>query len=381
MTGRELLIATLKGKRTDRVPISPFIAPNNIYEMFHYLPEIDTFFNPPDFDLAEGFAKYHDHFGFEVLFTQGHHGDSYVPLSGENWDVTVTREGDRDKQHRITRVCTPAGELCQVMNFERSSPHMIVLAVEKYLIESRADFEIFAKYVPPAQFMDPDMVSRARAAVGEKGLVIPCTHGAFNTSAQFRKLEDVMMDPIADEGFYRAMIKFLLDWQMAAYREVIAAGADGIEIGGNMATSCVGPDFFQRYVREYENELARQIHAEGAFVFYHNCGDAQKIMHLYNDMDIDMWGYLTGPPFGDVILDDALRVIRPSMTLRGNIDQVEFLRNATPADIRLRVRDLLTKVKPRGNWILCTTDFPFDGLPYANMQAFADAGREFGRYE
>jgi uroporphyrinogen-III decarboxylase len=258
---------------------------------------------------------------------------------------------------------------------------MIVLAVEKYLIETRQDFEIFAKYVPPAQFMNPDLVRRARKAVGDKGLVNPCTHGAFNTIAQFRKLEDVMMDPISDEGFYREMIKFLLDWQMAAYRKVIAAGADCIEIGGNMATSCVGPEYFQRYVREYENEMARQIHAEGAFVVYHNCGDAQKIMHLYNDMEIDMWGYLTGPPFGDVILEDALRVIRPSMTLRGNIDQVEFLRNAAPDQVKERVRELLEKVKPRGNWILCTTDFPFDGLPYENMHAFAEAGREYGRYE
>lgn len=381
MNGRELLTATLNAQPVPRVPISPFIAPNNIYEMFHYLPEIDTFFNPPDFDLAEKFVAYHDYFGCEVLFTQGHHGDGYVPSTAENWDVTVTRTGDRDKQHRITTVRTPAGELTQEMNFERSSPHMIVLAVEKYLIESRQDFDIFAQYVPPAQFMDPDMVRRARKAVGDKGLVNPCTHGAFNTIAQFRKLENVMMDPIADEGFYRTMIKFLLDWQMAAYREVIEAGADCIEIGGNMATSCVGPDFFQRYVREYENELARQIHAAGAYVVYHNCGDAQLIMHLYNDMEIDMWGYLTGAPFGDVVLEDALRIIRPNMALRGNIDQVEFLRNATPAAIQERVRNLLEKVMPRGNWVLCTSDFPFDGLPYENMQAFADAGREYGCYD
>ena len=53
MNARELLIATLQGKPVPRVPVSPFIAPNNIYEMFHYIPEIDTFFNPPDFDLAE----------------------------------------------------------------------------------------------------------------------------------------------------------------------------------------------------------------------------------------------------------------------------------------------------------------------------------------
>jgi uroporphyrinogen decarboxylase len=101
---------------------------------------------------------------------------------------------------------------------------------------------------------------------------------------------------------------------------------------------------------------------------------------VYNDLDITGWGYLTPPPFGDVELDKALRVMRPDMALRGNIDQIEFLKKATPAEIRERVKQVLERVKPRGNWILSTTDFFFDGTPYQNIQAFADAGREFGVY-
>jgi hypothetical protein len=38
-------------------------------------------------------------------------------------------------------------------------------------------------------------------------------------------------------------------------------------------------------------------------------------------------------------------------------------------------------VKPRRNWILCTTDFPFDGQPYENLQVLAEAGHEYGGYE
>jgi uroporphyrinogen-III decarboxylase len=103
-------------------------------------------------------------------------------------------------------------------------------------------------------------------------------------------------------------------------------------------------------------------------------------MHLYNDLDIDCWGYLTGAPFGDVVLEDALRVLRPNMALRGNIDQVEFLRKATVTEVRDRVAGLLAKVKGRGNWILSTSDFFFDGTPYENIHAFADAGRDLGLY-
>jgi uroporphyrinogen-III decarboxylase len=118
----------------------------------------------------------------------------------------------------------------------------------------------------------------------------------------------------------------------------------------------------------------------GASVILHNCGDAAKVMHLYNDLEINCWGYLTPPPFADVDLDQALRVMRPDMALRGNVDQVEFMINATPKQVRDKVHDLLLKVKPRGNWILSTTDFFFDGTPYENIRAFAEAGREYGEY-
>ena len=381
MTGRERLTKTFKGEEVDRISISPFIWANNVYEMFKYAPSIEKNMYPDDFDLPQKFVDYHDHFGFDVLFSPGLLWEKYIPDTAENWEVTVEKEGDANKEKRTTIVKTPEGELKQVQNFYRNSKYLIVFAPQEYPIKTKKDFEIFAKYVPPAKYVDLDIIRRAKKAVGDKGLVNPAIMGAFNTLNQFRKLEDMMMDPIIDEGFYREMMEFFLQWNIKHFvDDVIPAGADSIELGGNLATSGVGPQFFKDYVLDYENRFARPIHDAGAFVVYHNCGDAQTIMHLYNDLDIDVWGYLTGPPFGDVILEDALKIIRPNMALRGNIDQVEFLRSATPEEIKERVKELPEKVKPRGNWILSCSDFFFDGTPYENIFALTEAGLEYGRY-
>ena len=380
MNSRERLAVTLQGGKADRIPVSPFIWFNNVFEMFKYTPNIDDNFSPKDFDVVSKWVQYCRYFGFDVLFAGGFLFDSFIPGTAADWEVSVTREGDEDKQKRTTVVRTPGGSLRQVMNFSRTSPHLIVLAIEKFLIEQPGDFELFRKYAPPAEYVDLAMIARARKIVGDSGLVNLASFGAFNTLNMFRKLENMMMDPYTDEGFYRAMMGYFSDWNVQLNRKVVKAGADAIELGGNLATSGAGPDFFRNFVAEYENRLARDIHAAGGRVVYHNCGDAQKIMHLYNDLDIDVWGYLTGAPFGDVVLEDALRIIRPNMALRGNIDQVEFLRKATPTQIRERVRELLDKVKPRGNWILSTSDFFFDGTSYENIQAFAKAGLEYGRY-
>jgi hypothetical protein len=349
--------------------------------MFGYSPSIDDFFDPPDFDPISKFLDYCARFGFDVLHTLGSVWDAYtLDKPGENWDVHTTREGSGDSQCRTLTVRTPGGELRQVENFRRNSRFLIVSAIDEYLIKTPQDFELIARYAPPAEEADCRLVRRAQEAIGEAGMTEACTHGAFNTLNMFRKLDDLMTDPYTDEPFYRAMMEYFVDRTIRQDRKMVEAGADVIEIGGNMATSGVGPKYFEQFVLDYENRLARAIRDAGAFTVYHNCGDAAKIMHLYNQLDIDVWGYLTPPPFGDVDLDEALRVIRPDLVLRGNVDQVEFLVKASPQDIRARVREVMEKVKPRGNWILSTTDFFLDGAPYVNIDAFAEAGREFGCY-
>jgi uroporphyrinogen-III decarboxylase len=391
MNGRERLLRTFKREKVDRIPISPFLYCNAVYEMFGYEPDLDYYWDPPDFDIAEKYVEFCDHFGFDVMHIFGGVFDAYnmvnlrsdlsVFRAWDNWDVAVVEERKGDAKQRTLIIKTPEGQLTQTDNFRRTSKYTVVFATTQHLIKSKRDFEIFSRYAPPADTMDCRMIARAHSAVGDKGLVVSSVHGAYNTLNVFRKLDDMMMDPILDEGFYREMIEFFLGWVIKRVRRMLRTGlVDVIEIGGNLATGAVGPQYFERYVLEYEKRLIDAIHEAGAFTLYHNCGDAAGIMHLYNQLDTDCWGYLTPRPFGDVDLGQALCMLKPEMVLRGNIDQVDFLLNATPDEVKARVEDLLLKVKPRGNWILSTTDWWVDGMPHENLMALSEAGLEHGWY-
>ncbi len=389
MNGRERLSKALRAEPTDRVPVAPFLYYNAVYEMFDYVPSIDNFFNPPDFDPIQKFIEYCDYFGFDVLHVLGTVWDFYVAntvmdqsvaQSAENWDVAITDERKNDDEMlRTVTINTPAGQLRHVEKHDRTSKYLIVSGTQEYLIKTRQDFEILRRYAPPADRMDCQMVTRARQAIGDKGLVTANTHGSFNILGLFRKLEDILVDPLTDPVFFQEMVDYFIPCLIQRARKMVESGADVIEVAGHW-TGQVGPKTFQKYILANENRLVSAIHEMGVPVIYHNCGDAAKIMKYYNELEIDCWGYLTPPPFADVILEDALRVLRPNLTLRGNIDQVEFMRVASPEQVRERVCEVLTKVKPRGNWILSTTDFFFDGTPYENIRAFADAGREYGQY-
>ena len=390
MNGRERLLRTLHGERADRVPIAPFLYYNAVYEMFDHVPDIDTFFDPPDFDVIGKFVEYCDHFGFDILHSLGTVWDFWAARSTqadgtilhaqEGWDVSVSDEKRGDDMRRTVVFTTPGGQLRLVEVYQRTSTYLIVCAPEEYLIKTPADLDLLQRYMPPADAMDCSLIRRAHAATGERGLVATCTNGAFNQAAVFRNVEQLMTDPFIDEGFYRGMMEFFGGEVIRRNRMCIDNGADVIEVAGNLAGSSVGPSFFRDHVMGYEDRIIGALHEAGVPLIYHNCGTAAKVMHLYNEMDIDCLGYLAEPPFGDVDLDEALRVLRPGMALRGNIDQVDFMVTATPAQVRERVREVLEKAMPRGNLILSTTDFFFDGTPYANIEAFAAAGRDFGVY-
>lgn len=390
MNGRERLLKTLGGEPVDRVPIAPFLYYNNVYEMFKFKPDIETFFDPPDFDPIAKFVEYCDYFGFDVLHTLGSVWDFHTAynsthdrsfaLAWENWDVTISDTRKGDEKHRGVMVRTPEGEITWAEEYKSTSTYLIVSAPVEYPIKSKEDFEVVRKYAPPCDNMDTRLIRRAKEAVGDKGLVTTCMHGAFNQLAQYRSLENLMMDPMLDEGLYREMMDWSVELVVTRVQKIMEIGTDVIEMAANLAGSAVGPKFYANYVLEYENRLIDAIHDLGGLVIFHNCGDAAKIMHLYNEMGMDCWGYLTPPPFGDVDLAEALRIIRPDMALRGNIDQVEFMIKAAPEQVRERVREVLLEVKPRGSWILSTTDFFFDETPYENIMAFAEAGYRYGAY-
>ena len=144
--------------------------------------------------------------------------------------------------------------------------------------------------------------------------------------------------------------------------------------------SMAGSRLFGEFVMPYENRIIDAIHEEGCFCIYHNCGDARVLLPYYDEMKMDMYESLTPPPYGDTILSEALEVIKPPKVLSGNLDQIDFLVHATPDQVRQRVKEILELAKPRGHFILATSDYFSEGTPEENIYAFAKAARDFGGY-
>jgi len=332
MTTRELLLNTFEGRPTPRVPVAPFIFNNIISEYNSGTPD----------DPVKACIELYKRFGFDIILRNFHIMD-YIDerlISCERWKVEMEKVdlGNGDWDDKMT-VSTPERQLTQTKSYRRVSSNETVEAVTEYLIKSREDFEQFKKFQPSIGQYDCSVISYARKLVGNDGLSGPWMHGVFNIAGTYRDLPDLIMDASAEEDFYIEMLEYCYDRAATFVKQLISAGADFISVGGNMASgSIVGPKMFKSHVMSYEIRLIDVIHDLGAKVIYHNCGDMKFMMPMYCEMGIDMLESLAAPPFGDVQLEDVFDAIPLPTVLSGGIDQIDFLRKATPDQVCARKR-------------------------------------------
>ncbi len=375
MTGRQRLLDTFSGRRTDRVPVAPFLFSNVVNERSGGVPE----------DPIAACIDLYKQYGFDILL-RNYIITSYMDetrISCDHWRTEVTLEGDvGNNWDEITTITTPERVLTQRKSMRRVTPYEVVEAPTEYFIKEPEDFEQFKKYQPPLGSCDCSMVTHARELVGEDGLTGPWVHGVFNLCASYRDLADVLADLYDDPAFYAEMMEYFYVRVTDFIGQVIDAGADFISLSGNMANgSMVGPVLFKKFVMPYEMRLIDFIHQRGAKIIYHNCGDARALLPLYNQMHLDMFETLTEPPYGDVDLEEALQVVQPPTVLSGNIDQIDFLMTATPEEVTEVVKRTILRVKERGSFIFACTDYLRERTPEANLRAFADAALRYGVYD
>ena len=364
MTSRERLLASFDKKPVDRMPVAPFIHMNFVKE----------YFGDPKVDLIPATMEVYRHFGFDLMLRNVSVRYEEPALDAPEWRVTVTEKREGKTLTSTTTVKTPERELRQVEKFEELSPFHLVKATTESFIKEREDFEQFQKYQPPVPQLGLEELKRARSLIGDEGIIAPWFGGLFNYVSYHRPLENLLMDALGEPEFYEALMEYFLDRLKDHASQITAVGVDVLSYPGNIANgTMVGPDFFREFVMPYERQLIEHVHSGGTHVLYHNCGDARNMIEVYNDFGIHAFESMTEPPYANNDLADAVARFAPHMTLIGNLDQIDFLRKATPEEVRRKVAEKLEIINDRPGFIFGTSDFLEENTPHENLKAIADA--------
>lgn len=210
-------------------------------------------------------------------------------------------------------------------------------------------------------------IALLKSKVGTDKLVEGWVEGPCSEAADLRGINTLMTDFFDDPVFVRDLFAFVVENGLRFCKAQVEAGVDMIGMG-DTAASLVGPKIYYDFIWPYEKRMVDGMHALGARVRLHICGNTRKILEGMGRVGADL-----------VDLDwlSPMREGREKMgrgqTLLGNIDPVRVLRNTTAESVSAAIAECHLAAGPR--YIVGAGCEVVRDTPAAHMHALRDYAR------
>jgi MtaA/CmuA family methyltransferase len=181
-------------------------------------------------------------------------------------------------------------------------------------------------------------------------------------------MNTLMYDYFDDPAFVRDLFAFAVEMELAFARAQIEAGADLIGVG-DAASSLVGPRIYSEFVWPWQQKLVDGIHALGAPVRLHICGDTRPNLQLMGRLGCEIVDLDSMVP-----LSEARAKMGARQVLLGNLHPVHVVRDGTPEGIKQALAECHRQAGRR--YIVgAGCEIP-RGTPAENLLAMRDYARE-----
>ena len=230
-----------------------------------------------------------------------------------------------------------------------------------------ADKSTLARLPPPDSVFGSSMEDRIRGVellrqqVGKDLIVEGWVEGPCSDAADFRGMNRLMVDFSDDPKFVADLFEYSVELATGFAAAQIAAGADIIGIG-DPPSSLVSPRMYQQQIWPWQKKLVEAIHANGAKVRLHVCGNTRRIL-----ADIRRLGCDLVDVDSPVSMEQARAQVGPGQALIGNLDPVRDVRNGSPESI-LKSLDALQQTSGE-RWIVAAGCEIVRDTPRENLNA------------
>lgn len=217
--------------------------------------------------------------------------------------------------------------------------------------------------------------------------------GIYEQAKYLRGFEQLFIDMAIDQEFVHALFAKLLDVELEMNRIGIKAVGKYLDILrlspedlGTQTSTLVSPQIHEELVRPYYKrrfyEVRKMLDEVGNHeckIMYHSCGAAYAMMQgLIED------GMQVFDPLQPVeVISEPWRLKRDfgdRISFLGGINVQSTLPRGTPEDVRAEVRQRIKEMAPGGGYILSPAHRMLPDIPFRNIKAMYEAGREYGKY-
>ena len=362
------------------MPISPFVQE----EYLSY------YFNKTGADRLYDGVALRKELDFDLITRQNISNHAYfVQKSYSNWEVDNTTLIENGNIIQTIRITTPERVLTQKegAGYDERLGIGVHMSTLEYLIKDEEDLKAFCKYCPPMGQAYENYILQsgveAKKQIGDLGINCPWAIGSvYNLASTFIDVQNMMMDALVEEEYYDKYMSFFAEIVRENYKVFARSEYDAVGIQGNIANGALmGEDFFREHVMPYEQKALRPLIDAGMPTIYHNCGNARNLYGCYKDLGITVWETVAPTPMGDNDLRTAKEYFGDALVLSGGLDQVHFLKTASPDEVEKAAREQMKIGKEGGHYIFACSDYLEADTPLENVKAMLRGARAEAAFE
>ena len=308
MTGRERLIALLRGEPTDRLSWTVLVDDCTLGAL------------PPELRGMTG-VEFSRHLGCDIVQLEGWGTPHQCVSPSLEWGEDVATMGRAEGQQFIQQIRCPAGVLESVS--QRGHPR-------KFLVSTLAELRVYRSLWEGARFVahdDRPAFAALETLIGDDGIVTrflaPSTiprllENDFGMQAFYFLLNDYPQE-------MTELIALMHEKELEAFRIAASGPGEVMILCENTSTTYISPDIYRRFNGPHVRDFVDIVHAAGKTAIIHMCGHVKQLLRQIKDTGLDGIHALTPPPTGDTLWELALDALGEDQIIMGVLDPTIFI--------------------------------------------------------
>ena len=197
----------------------------------------------------------------------------------------------------------------------------------------------------------------------------------FQESSILRDINYFMVDIRTDPEFAKEILKFAVELEIEFALAQIEAGAKFMGVGDAIASLASAEDYAE-FNLPYLSRLVDEIKRHSVIVKYHACGRSKHMWPYIKQLNIDILNLDSLIDFGE-----ARAFFGDKFVLKGNVNPIEELLQATPDVVRAASKASFEKAGQHGKFILSPGCEVPPQTPYENLEALIESATRYASYK
>ena len=366
MTHRERLLNILEGKQPDRLP---------------WYGDLDYWANSLVLRglKPKGFVQSDEYIQWHTDLNVGFYLQGYFPYKPfiEGCEVVEWNEGHR----RYKEIKTALGSVRECWEY---IPASYTEGPVEHFMKGAEDLPVMKHIYENTRFEpDYDFAYKRREQVGDQGVVLcylpksPFMH----LLALEAGIMSVTMTALTLPEEFQDLLEVMKKAFDQAALIAVESPAEVLMIPENLSSEMVGPEFFELYMRAYQEEWAAKISEAGKYSYIHIDGTLSGLLKQEASVGFSVLEALTPDPVGDLKWEELSEFVGDSNSiLWGGIPGTYFTANVSEEEFERHVKRIIEIMVKEPRYVLGVADqVPPDGLE-ERVRRVGELVEKYGMY-